>query len=338
MGTAYRVTLTQLEAAQRVGLPELHVAIETELAEVNRQMSSYDPASELSQFNAMQSGECLVVSDALHAVVVEALSIQQASGGSFNPLLAPLVNRWGFGHEAARQALPGAAEVSALLALSSTANISLGENPPRLCKHASAAALDLSAIAKGHGVDRIAILLERHGLRSYLVDIGGEIRVNGLNPSLQLWQLAVEVPQAGSQPGEAGAAAVLRLTGKAVATSGDYRNFFEHDGQLYSHTIDPLTGFPVRHDLVSASVIADSAMQADAWATALLAAGPQRAMQLARENALAVLLQRRVATVTPAERLKGWRALDAKAAGPRIVRWHSAAMEKYLLPGAGSLR
>ncbi|NNC54447.1 MAG: FAD:protein FMN transferase, partial [Pseudomonadales bacterium] len=187
-------------------------------------------------------------------------------------------------------------------------------------------ALDLSAIAKGHGVDRIAALLERNGLHSYLVDIGGELRVSGLNRSLALWRLAIEQPQRSTESGAAGVAALLSLTSKAVATSGDYRNFFAHEGQVYSHTIDPGTGFPAAHSLASVTVIADLAMQADAWATALMVAGPEKAMALAKQQQLAVLLLQRAHD-----------AGDSQPPGEPWLRseqwwrWHSAPMEKYLL-------
>jgi thiamine biosynthesis lipoprotein len=144
--------------------------------------------------------------------------------------------------------------------------------------------LDFSSLAKGYAVDEVARALRARGVARYLVEVGGEMIVAGLSPRGDPWQIAIEQPV----PGARAIAAALRLTDIAVATSGDYRNFFEYEGKRYSHSIDPRTGYPVDHELVSVTVLHESAMQADAWATALTVLGLDAALVLAREQSLAV--------------------------------------------------
>ena len=145
--------------------------------------------------------------------------------------------------------------------------------------------LDLSGIAKGYGVDRVAELMTAHGIEHYMVEIGGEVRVRGLNARDTLWRIAIEKPL----PGERSVQGVLALSDIALATSGDYRNFFEIAGRRYSHTIDPATGWPVDNHLVSVTVLADTSMRADAWATAFQVLGPERGMAIAKRLGLPVL-------------------------------------------------
>ncbi|NND38765.1 MAG: FAD:protein FMN transferase [Pseudomonadales bacterium] len=330
MGTHFRVLLTQLSGADIESLPGIEQAVQDELASVSQQMSTYIESSEISRFNKLPAAECLPVSEQLLHVTRTAMEIAAASGGAFNPLLGPLIERWGFGREHGTFVLPAREEIEMLRKTIATENISFGVAPARLCKHADSVALDLSAIAKGHGVDRIAALLERNKLHSYLVDIGGEMRVSGLNKQLKLWHLAVEAPERLTKAGEAGVASLLRLTSAAVATSGDYRNFINHDGQFYSHTLDPETGTPVTHQLASVTVIADSAMRADAWATALLAAGPEQAIALAGQQNLAVLLLKRSASsIDKAQPPADWQPGQGD-----WYSWSSPEMQKYLVtPG-----
>ncbi|MGB5325074.1 MAG: FAD:protein FMN transferase, partial [Pseudomonadales bacterium] len=314
---------TQLDDAQQSQILSLRELVDAELAAVSREMSTYMPDSEISRFNQLASGQCLHVSDNFLKVVQRAIEIGELSGGSFNALLAPLVERWGFGAAGAiNTPLPDRAEIEYLLGLTSGTAISIGYAPSRLCKHIEGASIDLSAIAKGHGVDRITALLERSGYKSYLVDIGGELRVAGLNPRQDLWTLAIEQPRRDSPAGRGGILATLRLTNRAVATSGDYRNYYERDGVLYSHTVDPLTGYPVQHDLASVTVVHSEAMTADAWATALLAAGPERAMALVSEQQLAVML------VSRHQPGKTWQRAGQDPGDPYY--WYSEAMQRYI--------
>jgi thiamine biosynthesis lipoprotein len=290
MGTFYRITLLPSSGVQpSYQTAELRAKVDVLLRDINRSMSTYQADSEISIFNSLKSESCLLIGEDFLTVLSEALAIAKASEGAFNPLVAPLVNRWGFGPIKQASRLPTRAEVESLLELTHLNHISLDDASGQLCKRNNRAQLDLSAIAKGYAVDRIASLFTEQGFSDYLIDVGGELKVSGLNAEGDLWRLAIEQPvtQAAATPG---IHEVVHVTDHAIATSGDYRNFFEHEAQHYSHTINPLTGYPAQHNLVSVTVIAAHAATADAWATALLAAGPEQARYLAVKHELAVYL------------------------------------------------
>ena len=337
MGTFYRITLVPLPGPQpNHRTSELRVQVDALLRDINRSMSTYQSDSEISNFNSLDSESCLLISSDFSYVLAEALTIAQASEGAFNPLVAPLVNRWGFGPIAQVSRLPTDAEVKSLMALTHLDNISLTDTSDQLCKLNSRAQLDLSAIAKGYAVDRIASLFTEQGYSDYLVDVGGELRVSGLNPEGDRWRLAIEQPitQAAATPG---IHEVVHVTDHAIATSGDYRNFFEHEAQHYSHTINPLTGYPAQHNLVSVTVIAKHAATADAWATALLAAGPEQARYLAVKHGLAVyLIERDNGRTVHYNELSGSELdplgnITRKNDVPKdFSAWHSRGFESFL--------
>jgi thiamine biosynthesis lipoprotein len=290
MGTFYRITLLPSSGVQpSYQTAELRAQVDVLLRDINRSMSTYQADSEISIFNSLKSESCLLIGQDFLTVLSEALAIAKASEGAFNPLVAPLVNRWGFGPIKQASRLPTRAEVESLLELTHLNHISLDDTSGQLCKRNNRAQLDLSAIAKGYAVDRIASLFTEQGFSDYLIDVGGELKVSGLNAEGDLWRLAIEQPvtQTAATPS---IHEVVHVTDHAIATSGDYRNFFEHEAQHYSHTINPLTGYPAQHNLVSVTVIAAHAATADAWATALLAAGPEQARYLAVKHELAVYL------------------------------------------------
>jgi thiamine biosynthesis lipoprotein len=290
MGTFYRITLLPSSGVQpSYQTAELRAKVDVLLRDINRSMSTYQADSEISIFNSLKSESCLLIGEDFLTVLSEALAIAKASEGAFNPLVAPLVNRWGFGPIKQASRLPTRAEVESLLELTHLNHISLDDTSGQLCKRNNRAQLDLSAIAKGYAVDRIASLFTEQGFSDYLIDVGGELKVSGLNAEGDLWRLAIEQPvtQTAATPS---IHEVVHVTDHAIATSGDYRNFFEHEAQHYSHTINPLTGYPAQHNLVSVTVIAAHAATADAWATALLAAGPEQARYLAVKHELAVYL------------------------------------------------
>jgi thiamine biosynthesis lipoprotein len=297
MGTYYRITLhgntLSLNQAQ------LQQGVEALLSEINQRMSTYISDSELSRFNRMASGKCQSVSKALLMVVDQAVAVNIDSGGSFNPLVEPLVRRWGFGAELSELNIPDASEIKQLLASADVQQLHIDAINQQLCKNADLQ-IDLSAIAKGYAVDELARWLASQGAINYLVDIGGEIKVAGSNPQGMRWRLAIEKPDAMMHS----AYRVLELIDQSVATSGDYRNFFEHEGKRYSHTINPLTGYPTTHNLASVTVVHPSAMLADAWATAILAAGPEQGKQLALAQGLAVFMIQRE-NVTPVAESSG---------------------------------
>lgn len=269
MGTTWSV---QVVSADQLPKPEqLQDALEQRLEELNEVFSTYLPASQITAFNQQSSSDWFPVSDELVSVVEVARKVSESSNGAFDPTIAPLVNLWGFGPDGQPQRIPEREQIESLLETTGLEKLETRLDPPALRKMHPQLQLDLSAIAKGYAVDELARLLDRLKAHSYMVEVGGEVRTKGPRADGRAWQIALESPVAGTRE-------VLRIVGlqnQSMATSGDYRNFFELDGQRYSHTIDPRNGWPVAHDLAAVNVIADDCMSADAWATALLVLGQQ---------------------------------------------------------------
>ncbi len=284
MGTFYEVTVSGLSAGSTA--EALQEAIEGRLAEVNQQMSTYLPESEISRFNDSRSLDWFPISPGFAHVVQTALEIAELSEGAFDPTVGPLVNLWHFGPERSEFTVPSEEELARVRAFVGYRLLEVRLDPPALRKQVAEVKLDLSAIAKGYGVDQVADMLEEQGYRNVLVNIGGEIVARGTRPDERPWRLAIEKPVEGKREIQS----VVPLKDRAMATSGDYRNFYELEGKRFSHTIDPGTGKPVTHSLHSVSVLAENCMRADAWATALLVVGPERAWTLAREHQLEVML------------------------------------------------
>ena len=277
MGTYYQVTA---ECPMDVG-----PLIEEELRAVNAEMSTYLQESTLSRFNAASVDTWFPVEPALVEVVTAALELSRESNGAFDVTVGPLVNLWGFG-PTARQGVPSAEEIAAARERVGYAALLVQSAPPALRKKRDIY-VDLSAIAKGHGVDRVVDRLGRAGCGSLLVDIGGEVRTRGTNPTGDPWRIGVEVPD----PSTTGSVQrVVKVQDAALATSGDYRNFFEEGGKRYSHTIDPTTGAPVTHALASVTVVHADTMWADGYATLIDVLGPDAGLAFAEAKDLAVLL------------------------------------------------
>jgi thiamine biosynthesis lipoprotein len=284
MGTTYTVKLFRGRGGEAG--ETLQVAIDALLEEVNDQMSTYRPDSELSRFNASPTLEWFPVSDATARVAMEALETSRLSGGAFDVTVGPLVNLWGFGPQPRKAEEPSEQSLATAMDRVGYENLSVRETPPALRKRRADLYVDLSAIAKGFAVDAVAELLDGRGVESYLVEIGGELRARGLKQDGAPWAVAIERPSSGERAIEA----VVGLEDLSIATSGDYRNYVEVDGKRLSHTINPRTGRPVAHTLASVSVVAPSAMRADALATAIMVLGPEAGYRLAVEESLAVLL------------------------------------------------
>ncbi|MEO1497078.1 MAG: FAD:protein FMN transferase [Planctomycetota bacterium] len=285
MGTAYSVTLVGGSSADA-----LQIRIAERLAELNRRLSTYDPESELSQFNAAVTDAWVLVSPETARVVSYALQVAAESAGRFDPTVGPVVNLWGFGPDGSRSEPPAPAELDeALQRVGHELVAARTDQEPALRKGEPSVYLDLSAVAKGYGVDAIAEVVELFGYSDYLVEIGGEVVGRGTKLG-QPWRVGVERADApvADLNGQR-LQTVVELRDRALATSGDYRNFFEHDGERYSHTIDPLTGRPVDHDLATVTVLAETCMQADALATALLVLGPVAGYDWAVERDIAAL-------------------------------------------------
>lgn len=282
MGTTYTVKTAQVPKG--VTREALQAGVEGILAQINRQMSTYDSQSELSRFNQNPSTDWVAVSPELLAVIQEALRVSALTRGAFDVTVGPLVDLWGFGPQPKNDAaLPSEQAIQEVLARVGYRRIETRTDPPAIKKERADMTIDLNAIAQGYAADRVAGYLESLGIGNYLVDTGGELRVRGHNAEGALWRIAIEEPS----PDRRAIERIIRLTDQGIATSGSYRNFFEKDGQRYSHEIDPQAGRPIRHNLVSVTVVHPSAAFADAVSTALMVLGSERGFKLAEEQGLA---------------------------------------------------
>ncbi len=280
MGTSWSVRINARELP--LSRQQLQAQFNAILNRVNLAMSTYLPGSELTRINDTDSAGWLAVSASLMYVLQAAQEINRLTQGAFDITAGPLVNLWGFGPER-DFTVPGEQQIDTALRLVGPDKLQLDATAPALKKAHAGVQIDLSAIAKGYGVDEIAEYLDRQQLDNFLVEIGGEIRARGVNDKNRPWQIGIEQPAAGQRA----VRKVIKLENMAMATSGDYRNYFEKDGARYSHTIDPRTGRPVTHGLASVTVLHPSAMLADAWATGLLVLGPGKGYATALENGLA---------------------------------------------------
>ncbi len=274
--------------------------VEARLHSVNQSMSTYIEASELSAFNRSNSTDWTPVSPALAEVLAAAQEVWRRSAGAFDVTVGPLVNLWGFGAET-RTEQPDEAEQQAAAQRVGMHHLALEleRKPPRIRKKIPDLFVDLSALAKGYAVDRIALLLAQQGCTDYMVDIGGELRLAGNSPRGGPWRIGVEAPEAGWV---GRVQSVLTLSDISVATSGDYRNFRLLEGRRVDHVFDPRTALPADNAVASVTVLHDSAMWADAWATALMVLGGDAGLALAEEEGLPVyLLLGRAATGSSAD-------------------------------------
>jgi thiamine biosynthesis lipoprotein len=285
MGTYYAVKVPRPPVD--LDAEVLQAGIDGVLGEVNREISTYDPDSELSRLNRNPSTDWIPVSANLLAVLLEGLRMSALSGGAFDITVGPLVNLWGFGPEAKPDAVPPPEQIRAALEKVGHGKIGLRADPPALRKERADVYIDLSALGEGYGADRLAAYLDSQGLTDYMVAVAGTIRARGRNAKCQPWGIAVETPIAGQRTVQR----IIPLSDGAVSTSGDYRNFFEQDGRRYSHHIDPRTGESVAHRLTSVTVVMPggpvSAMSADGLATALVVMGEEKGPALAESLGLA---------------------------------------------------
>ena len=284
MGTRYTVKLAGYEGAD-----SLHPLIETELERINGIFSTWQADSEISRFNASLPGMEVLPSEDMRQVLAISKTVHQLTGGAFEITLGPLINLWGFGPGGINATsgnevkIPTDDEIQQLLRQIGTDAIILDDFGLAKSRPLS---IDLSAVAKGYAVDQLARLLESRQVPNYMVEVGGELRVKGTNAQGQAWQIAIENPV----PGTREIYQVLPLVNTGMATSGDYRNFFEQDGKRFSHTLDPRTGRPVSHNLASVTVLHDSAAMADALATAFMVLGAEESLRLANANNWRILV------------------------------------------------
>lgn len=256
----------------------LEASILAELQAVDASLSMFNPKSTLSRIN---SGECMLTDSLLHIVLTQALQISNATDGAFDVTVAPLVNAWGFGFK--NGTLPDSTQVDSLLQFVGYQGIKLcGDS---LVKADPRMVIDLSAIAKGFGVDQVASLFHSKGISNYMIEIGGEIVVRGESPKHKPWSIGVNKPVEDSTSTNQEIQTILSLTDCAMATSGNYRNYYiGPNGRKLAHTIDPHTGYPVQHSILSSTVVAPTCAMADAFATSFMVMGLDKAKQVLTEQ------------------------------------------------------
>ena len=281
MGTTYSVKL--VAAPSDIDEAALQRQIEDRLSAIDRSMSTYRDDSDLTRFNDSRSTDWLETTPELCKVVAGALGVSKYTAGTFDVTVGPVVNLWGFGPDGSVAEPPGGEEIDKAMRRIGYGHLHADCAVPALRKILPDLYVDLSGYAKGYAVDQIAALLDERDIPNYLVEIGGELRVRGINASGRNWSIAVEKPMTT----ERSVQSVINLSDTALATSGDYRNFFDYGGVRYSHTIDPRTGAPVTHELASVTVVAEAAAVADALATALLVLGPAEGMKFAERERIA---------------------------------------------------
>lgn len=256
---------------------DLHDEIRLKFNAFDLSLSTYNEKSIISQVNRNEPVE---VDDYFKAAFNKAIEVTRATEGAFDMTIGPLANAWGFGFskkDSITQAL-----IDSLLLNMGMDKISLEGN--RVIKTNPNIILNVNAIAKGYAVDVIAHLMEEHGITNYMVEIGGELRVKGVNQKKVNWRVGIDKPVDDPEVLNRDLQEVVSITDAAMATSGNYRNFYYKDGKKYAHTISPYTGYPVQHQLLSASVIAPDCMTADAYATAFMVLGLEKSMEIVNKH------------------------------------------------------
>lgn len=285
MGTQYHVTVVPKESYS-CSQAEFDEKIRQSLVQTNQQMSHYIENSELNGLSRLPVGESVTISSDMEKVLRLSERLYTLSNGAFDITVGPLVNLWGFGPKSSPEdAVPSDEQIHAAMALGGGDSLQVSSGKFSKSK---AVELNLSAVAKGYGADKVAEALEACGAQDYLVEVGGELLLKGLSPRGSAWKIAIEKP--GNSLAGQSMQRLLQVSDKGVATSGDYRNYFEKEGVRYSHTIDPRTGKPITHALASVTVLAPSSAEADAWATVITVVGPEEGMRLAEQEKLPVFM------------------------------------------------
>ncbi len=269
-GTSYHIAYNSPDST------DYHEELREIFRDIDYSMSIYNPSSIISAVNRNEHG--VDADDYFIAVFNRAREISEKTGGAFDITVGPLVNAWGFGFSERENITPRL--VDSLLQLIGWEQVRLEGRS--VIKDQPGIMLDMNAIAKGYTVDVVADFFDSRGVTDYMIEIGGEIRLKGRNRNNQLWRIGIDKPVDDPVAISRELQEIVHLTGRALATSGNYRKFYVMDGQKYAHTIDPATGYPVQHTLLSATVVASTAMDADAWATAFMVLGLEKGMELAR--------------------------------------------------------
>ncbi len=285
MGTRYIVKIVDPPEGDRAD--QLRRAIEERLGQLEGLLSTYDLGSDVSYLNDSRSVQWMNLSEEIAEVFAEAVQVGLLTDGAFDVTVAPVVRLWGFGPgRRPPDRVPTEQQIADVKSAVGVEKIEYQLDPPAVRKTTPEVHVDLSGVAKGYAVDQIAMMLRSLGIASFLVDIGGDLRAQGVNPEGTPWRIGIEAPL----PGVRSVHRVVELDNTALATSGDYRNYFAEGGKRYSHIIDPRTGRPIDHRLASVSILDPSCSRADALATGLLVLGPDEGYRLAVEHELAVLM------------------------------------------------
>lgn len=276
MGTFYQVKILDATPDQE---KDVRSGVEERLETVNRLMSNWKSDSDVSRFNILVNADAIEVDPHTAVVVRRALEIAGETEGAFEPTLGPLIELWGFGAKGATVTFPSDADIEKTAENVGYQHLTLDKQT--LGKSKGGVQLNLSALAKGYAVDLVHDWLVEQGHQHFLVNVGGDGRVKGLNASNKPWRMAIEAPDSARIQG---IYTITEITDVAMATSGDYRIFFEHEGVRYSHLIDPRTGRPIPSQITSVSIIAPDCMTADAYATALSVLSPEEGIALVEKT------------------------------------------------------
>ncbi len=287
-GTTYHIKLVQ--PSPHVPRAVLQREIAAVLDRIDREMSAYRPDSELSRFNANRSTDWFPVSDELREVVDVALQVSRETAGAYDITVEPLTELWGFGPQVHTPRVPTETEIERVRGQIGYGHLHTQRDPPSLRKDMPELRLDVNSLGPGYTVDKIAEALARQGIVSYLVELGGAVYAHGQRPEGGAWRVAIEKPLKAGRTAQQ----IVGLTANGLSTAGDYREYFEQEGRHYSHILDPAAGRPVTHALTSVSVIAPTAVAADAWDTALMVMGPERGWVLALKLKMPALFIARV--------------------------------------------
>ena len=280
MGTYFRVVLA--DAMDDKDFAHTSTAIHKELAHLSSQISAYDSNAELARLNAANPNMWQNVGETTTALIRKCEQLTQSSGGAFDAAIGPLVELWGFGTQPAHnKRIPEPSAIDAAMALTRFSAFDLDLANGRLARLHPHARIDVDGLGKGYGVDTVTHMLERLGAGNFLVEIGGEVRTRGQRAQGDRWRIGVAHPE-GEAP-----VAQLDLTDKAIATSGDYLQFFELGGQRYSHLLDPRSGYPIAGNVTSVTVIADDTVTADALSTGLAVMGLAAGLGYAEQHQIA---------------------------------------------------
>ena len=285
MGTFWRASIPGIDAKRSAELKE---KIQTQLDADDRLLSTWKNDSALMRFNHAATTEPWPVSEAMADIVTLSLRIGAKTHGAMDITVGPLVNLWGFGPDKQPVATPDAQAIAAAKARTGLQHLQVINQSGRqfLQKDIPDLFVDLSTVGEGYAADHLARLMEQEGISRYLVSVGGALVSRGMNGEGKPWRVAIQKPT----DRENAVQAIVDINGHGISTSGSYRNYYELDGKRISHVIDPQTGQPITHKLVSVTVIAPTALEADGWDTGLMVLGPEKAQQVVREEGLAVYM------------------------------------------------